>query len=114
SGIILGLDTDTPATVGNLLEFIEASHIPLLTINLLQALPKTPLYTRLAAAGRIDDSGRYDSNVVFARPYDAVLADWRHAIRQAYSPEAVYARFAWQMEHTYPNRLRLPLNRTRL
>jgi radical SAM superfamily enzyme YgiQ (UPF0313 family) len=114
SGIILGLDTDTPATVGNLLDFIEASHIPLLTINLLQALPKTPLHTRLAAAGRIDDSGRYDSNIVFTRPYNAVLADWRHAIRQAYSPEAVYARFAWQLEHTYPNRLRLPLSRARL
>jgi hypothetical protein len=114
SGIILGLDTDTPETIGNLLEFIEASHIPLLTINLLQALPKTPLHARLAAAGRIDDSGRYDSNVVFARPYDAVLADWRVAIRRAYAPEAVYRRFAWNMEHTYPNRLRLPLSRARL
>jgi radical SAM superfamily enzyme YgiQ (UPF0313 family) len=114
SGIILGLDTDTPATIGNLLEFIEASQIPLLTINLLQALPKTPLHTRLAAAGRIDDSGRFDSNVAFVRPHDAVLADWRHVIRRAYTPEAVYARFAWQMEHTYPNRLRLPLSRARV
>ncbi|HWB48282.1 MAG TPA: B12-binding domain-containing radical SAM protein [Stellaceae bacterium] len=114
SGIILGLDTDTPATVGKLLDFIEASQIPLLTINLLQALPKTPLHARLAAAGRIDDSGRRDSNVVFARPYDAVLADWRQAIRRAYTPEAVYARFAWHAAHTYPNRLRLPLSRARL
>ncbi|HEU0215630.1 MAG TPA: radical SAM protein [Stellaceae bacterium] len=114
SGIILGLDTDTPATVDNLLEFIEASHIPLLTINLLQALPKTPLHARLAAAGRIDDSGRYDSNVVFARPYDQVLADWRYAIRRAYSPAAVYARFAWHAAHTYPKRLRPKLRRAQL
>ncbi len=114
SGIILGLDTDTPATIGNLLEFIEASHIPLLTINLLQALPKTPLHARLAVAGRLDDSGRRDSNVVFARPYDEVLADWRQAIRRAYTPEAVYARFAWNAAHTYPNRLRPPLSRAQL
>jgi hypothetical protein len=114
SGIILGLDTDTPETVGNLLDFIEASHIPLLTINLLQALPKTPLHARLAAAGRLDDNVQRDSNVVFARPYDEVLADWRRVIRQAYSAEAVYARFGWHMEHTYPNRLRLPLSRARL
>jgi len=46
SGIILGLDTDKPETGQNLLEFIEASQIPLLTINLLQALPKTPLWDR--------------------------------------------------------------------
>jgi len=114
SGIILGLDTDTAATTGRLLDFIDASKIPLLTINLLQALPKTPLYARLAAAGRIDESGARDSNVVFARPYDEVLADWRHAIRRAYAPDAVYARFAWNAAQTYPNRIRPPLSRARL
>jgi hopanoid C-2 methylase len=114
SGIILGLDTDTAATARNLLEFIERSQIPLLTINLLQALPKTPLHARLSAAGRIDDSGTRDSNVVFARPYDEVLADWRMAVRRVYAPEAVYGRFAWNARHTYPNRIRPPLSRMRL
>src|SRR5882672_2869285 len=47
SGIILGLDTDKPETGQHLLEFIDASQIPLLTINLLQALPQTPLWDRL-------------------------------------------------------------------
>jgi len=114
SGIILGLDTDTETTARNLLRFIDASKIPLLTINLLQALPKTPLHARLAAAGRIDDSGERDSNVVFARPYDEVLADWRLAIRRAYEPEALYGRFAWNATHTYTNRIRPPLTRARL
>jgi hopanoid C-2 methylase len=114
SGIILGLDTDTAATAKNLLDFIEASKIPLLTINLLQALPKTPLYARLAKAGRIDDSGARDSNVAFARPYDEVLADWRFAVKRAYAPEAVYRRFAWHAENTYLNRIRPPLTRVRL
>jgi hopanoid C-2 methylase len=114
SGIILGLDTDTAATAGNLLDFIEASKIPLLTINLLQALPKTPLWERLSKAGRIDAGGKRDSNVVFARSYDEVLADWRQAIRRAYAPEAIYERFAWNAAHTYPNRVRPPLSRGRL
>ena len=114
SGIILGLDTDTAATAGNLLDFIDRSKIPLLTINLLQALPKTPLYARLSKAGRIDDSGERDSNVVFTRPYDDVVADWRQAIRRAYAPEEVYRRFAWNAEHTYPNRICPPLSRARL
>ena len=86
SGIILGLDTDTAATAGNLLDFVECSQIPLLTINLLQALPKTPLWDRLQAAGRLDLRGKRDSNVVFARPYDVVLSDWRYAVRSAYTP----------------------------
>ena len=91
SGIILGLDTDTPATAANLIEFIDRSHIPMLTINLLQALPKTPLWDRLAAAGRLDAAmPTANSNVVFVRPYDEVLDDWRRAIRHAYAPEAIY------------------------
>ncbi len=42
SGIILGLDTDTADTEARLKAFIDASQVPILTINLLQALPKTP------------------------------------------------------------------------
>jgi hypothetical protein len=114
SGIILGLDTDSAATADNLLDFIDRSQIPLLTINLLQALPKTPLWERLAAAGRLDESGKRDSNVVFARPYDTVLADWRRAVRHAFAPEAIYGRFAWNAQHTYPHRIRPPASRVRL
>ena len=47
SGIIIGLDTDTPDTGKHLLEFVEQSQIPMLTMNLLQALPRTPLWDRL-------------------------------------------------------------------
>lgn len=65
SGIILGLDGDTPETADRLLDFAERSRIPMLTINLLQALPKTPLWERLQREGRIvDDDGR-ESNVQF-------------------------------------------------
>jgi hypothetical protein len=113
SGIILGLDTDTPATAAHLTEFIDQSRIPVLTINLLQALPKTPLWDRLAAAGRlIDDPGR-DSNVVFTRPYAEVLESWQRSIQHAFAPAAIYRRFAWNARHTYRNRLRPPLTRTR-
>ena len=115
SGIILGLDTDTPATEARLAEFISRSRIPVLTINLLQALPKTPLWDRLASAGRlIDDAGR-DSNVVFARPYEEVRDVWCRSIRAAFAPEAIYRRYAWNASHTYPNRLsRPPLGRARV
>jgi radical SAM superfamily enzyme YgiQ (UPF0313 family) len=114
SGIILGLDTDTPKTADHLIEFIDNSHIPMLTINLLQALPKTPLWNRLHAAGRLSDDEQRESNVIFTRPYDEVLLSWRRSIRHAYTPEAIYRRFAHNAEHTYPNRVTLPLSRGRL
>ena len=72
SGIILGLDSDSDDTESRLKDFIELSRIPMLTINLLQALPKTPLWDRLARSGRIDDDPRRESNVRFLRPYDEV------------------------------------------
>jgi radical SAM superfamily enzyme YgiQ (UPF0313 family) len=114
SGIILGLDTDTPQTADRLVEFIEASHIPMLTINLLTALPKTPLWRRLETAGRLSDDPGRESNVVFMRPYDEVLEGWRRSIRAVFTPEAIYRRFAWNAVHTYPNRLVPPLSRARL
>jgi len=108
AGIILGLDTDTAETAPRLLEFIRKSNIPMLTINLLQALPRTPLYERLAADGRIVDDPSRDSNVIFRRPYATVTAEWRDCIAKAYEPEELYRRFAYNVERTYPNRLKPP------
>ena len=72
SGIIVGLDTDGPETGDHIVEFIRRSNIPILTINILYALPKTPLWKRLEAAGRlVPDRGR-ESNVAFKLPYDEV------------------------------------------
>jgi hypothetical protein len=107
SGIILGLDTDTPETGKHLLDFIEQSKIPLLTINLLQALPKTPLWDRLAREGRLIEDDERDSNVKFRLPYEHVVTSWRHCMKNAYQPEKLYARFQHQVEHTFANRVRL-------
>jgi radical SAM superfamily enzyme YgiQ (UPF0313 family) len=105
SGIILGLDTDKPETGRHLLEFIDASQIPLLTINLLQALPGTPLWDRLVKEGRlIEDEGR-DSNVDFHLPYDDVVGTWRACMGSAYEPAKLLQRYEYQIRETYPKRL---------
>jgi radical SAM superfamily enzyme YgiQ (UPF0313 family) len=108
SGIILGLDTDSDDTESRLKDFIELSQIPMLTINLLQALPKTPLWDRLERDGRlvIDDSR--ESNVDFLRPYDEVVAMWRRSIAYANDPERLFKRFQHQVDATFANRLILP------
>ena len=110
SGIILGLDTDTRETPAQLQDFVRRSNIPMLTINLLQALPRTPLWDRLAAAGRLRHDPTLESNVDFLLPYGDVVDMWRHCIREAYRPEEVYRRFAWNIAHTYPNRIRPPVS----
>ena len=105
SGIILGLDTDTEETPDAILEFIRRSNIPMLTINLIEALPRTALYERLARENRIVEEPGRESNVVFRRPYNEVVASWKRCIAEAYEPAALYRRFAYNCEHTYPNRI---------
>ena len=88
SGIIIGLDTDTPETGRVLLDFVEQSQIPMLTMNLLQALPRTPLWDRLKREQRlIENDDSRESNVAFRMPYDEVLAMWRECMRVAYEPD---------------------------
>ncbi len=104
SGIILGLDTDTPETPAAILDFAHESQIPLMTVNLLYALPKTPLYDRLQRAGRILTDAQGDSNIAFLEPTETVMERWRRVIGHLYEPANVYARFLTQARNTYLNR----------
>ena len=110
SGIIMGLDTDKPETGEALLAFIDESKIPLLTINLLQALPKTPLWDRLERENRLNHDESRDSNVEFLLPYDQVIASWRKCMEIAYQPEKLYARYQYQCDFTYANQLKMPVS----
>ena len=105
SGIILGLDTDRPETGQALLDFVDASQIPLLTINLLQALPQTPLWDRLKKADRLNEEEGRDSNVDFLLPYDDVVRSWRACMGAAYQPQKLLDRYEYQITKTYPNRI---------
>ncbi len=108
SGIIMGLDTDTPKTPENLIRFAELSGIPIMTVNILYALPNTPLYKRLEEAKRIlpeEACENRDSNIEFLEPYEEVVAKWRRVIGHIYSPETLYDRYEYNAIHTYPHRL---------
>src|ERR1700723_2643160 len=114
SGIILGLDTDKPETGQHLLEFIDASQIPLLTINLLQALPQTPLWDRLKRENRLIEDEGLESNVVFRQPYDDVVDTWRRCMGVAYEPAKLLQRYEYQIRETYPRQIERPSSRQQL
>ena len=107
SGIIMGLDTDTAETPQAIMDFADLSQIPILTVNLLYALPKTALYARLQKENRlVPDAGNRDSNIVFLEPYEKVLSKWQQVIGSIYRPEKLYARYLHNALHTFPNRIR--------
>ncbi|MGJ0393601.1 MAG: B12-binding domain-containing radical SAM protein [Methylocystis sp.] len=104
AGVIIGLDTDGPQTEARIIDFIERSKIPMLTINLLQALPKTPLWERLEKEGRLCDDESRDSNVLFKRPYEEVVETWRNCLRHAYDPARLFQRYEIVTRQTFSNR----------
>lgn len=106
AGIIIGLDTDTPETTDAILEFIEASQVPIVTPNLLVALPHTPLYERLQKANRLNSGEGRDSNIEYLQPYEEVVANWQRVIRETYEPRKIYQRYATQAKRTYLHRKR--------
>jgi radical SAM superfamily enzyme YgiQ (UPF0313 family) len=108
SGIILGLDTDTAETPQAIIDFADHSRVPLMTVNLLYALPNTPLYSRLQKDGRINALPGRESNIDFLEPYETVVERWRRVIAHIYTPANLYARFATQAARTYPNRFSPP------
>ena len=108
SGIIMGLDTDSAESPRRILDFVRASRIPVLTINLLQALPRTRLWDRLARENRLTPDEDLESNVVFRLPYADVVEGWRGCIAEAYEPQALFDRFEHQIEATYAHRLSPP------
>jgi hypothetical protein len=78
-------------------------------MNLLQALPRTPLWDRLKRERRlIENDDNLESNVVFKMPYDEVVVMWRECMRVAYQPEALFGRYEHQVRVAYANRKRLP------
>jgi radical SAM superfamily enzyme YgiQ (UPF0313 family) len=109
SGIIMGLDTDTDETPQALMDFAEVSQIPIMTVNILYALPNTALYTRLEKDNRVlpaEKAENRDSNIVFLQPYENVVRNWQRVIGKVFSPTELYARYAYNAIHTYPNRIK--------
>jgi radical SAM superfamily enzyme YgiQ (UPF0313 family) len=114
AGMIVGLDTDSLDTEQKIIDFIEQSRIPMLTLNLLQALPGTPLWDRLEAEHRLTNDDTLESNVMFKMPYDQTIALWRACLQHAYDPVRLFERYDYQVRHTFPNRRPRPFRRDRL
>jgi radical SAM superfamily enzyme YgiQ (UPF0313 family) len=108
AGMIIGLDTDSVDTAARVITFIEQSNIPMLTVNLLQALPRTPLWNRLEREGRLTDDPAFESNVIFKMPYEQTVATWRTCLEYAYDPAQLFRRYEYQIHRTYPHRRKRP------
>ncbi len=58
SGMIVGFDNDDEGIFNRQLAFIQSARIPFALVGFLHAIPKTPLYERILAEGRLDPTDR--------------------------------------------------------
>jgi radical SAM superfamily enzyme YgiQ (UPF0313 family) len=101
AGFILGFDHDTTESFGRQQRFITDAGIQAAMIGLLQATPKTPLYERLEADGRLiadadsTDNVKLWTNVIpKGMSYDELLAGYRELHHRLFSDRGIGARIS--------------------
>ncbi|EQD42023.1 radical SAM domain-containing protein, partial [mine drainage metagenome] len=99
AGFIVGFDNDTVSTFERQYEFIVRSGIQTAMIGLLNAMPRTPLYERLQAAGRLreQDSGgdntKLSTNVVpLGMSHEELIAGYRRLHERLLADGAIARR----------------------
>jgi radical SAM superfamily enzyme YgiQ (UPF0313 family) len=107
AGMIVGFDQDDVDIFGEQFDFLQAANIPVAMLSVLLAVPKTPLYARLEAAGRIhnaDDPSRYvgTSGGTNFEPLNMTQDELREGhealYRRLYAPDAYAARVLGALE----------------
>lgn len=96
-GFIVGFDSDPPDIFRRQFDFIQRAGVVTAMVGLLNALPQTALYRRLAAEGRILGESHGDNtgaalNFATRLDPDWLLAGYRDLMRQLYEPGAYYRR----------------------
>jgi hypothetical protein len=95
SGMILGFDHDGAGIFEAQKAFLGEAWIPSAMVGMLAAIPRTPLYARLAAEGRIDESEEPVSgtNVIpKGMTPEELSRGYRRLMRDLYEPDAYFRR----------------------
>ena len=101
AGMIVGFDNDDPTIFDEQFAFLRDAQIPVVMLSVLLAVPRTPLYQRLEAAGRLangDDLSRYlgTGGGTNFQPLGMTQEELRQGqdslYRRLYSPQAFAAR----------------------
>lgn len=94
-GMIMGFDSDDSTIFDRQVEFIQQARIAFSMSGMLFAIPKTPLYDRLFADGRLDlsDPPEYGTNIIPLQLSREELRDgYIQVLSRLYEPEAYFER----------------------
>jgi radical SAM superfamily enzyme YgiQ (UPF0313 family) len=121
AGFILGFDGEAPGAGERIVEFVSSTAIPVAMVGVLQALPNTALWQRLAGEGRLlrSDSSFDEGvqthllNFVPSRPMAEIAREFLEAFNRLYDPQAYLERVYAYCQKLPPPR-RAPLRAQRL
>ena len=98
-GMIVGFDTDDAGVFDLQRRFVQAARIPMAMVNVLTAIPKTPLFARLEKEGRLDmdgylrNTGVVGTNITPKRMSQRELCEGYVTLMQdLYAPDAYFGR----------------------
>jgi radical SAM superfamily enzyme YgiQ (UPF0313 family) len=125
AGMIVGFDQDDSSIFDEQYAFLQKAQIPIVMLSVLLAVPKTPLYNRLQAAGRLlapdptgTDRSHYVGTAGGTNFYPALLTreelqeGQQRLYQRLYAPEAFATRLLGNLSRFHdvryqPERLRL-------
>jgi radical SAM superfamily enzyme YgiQ (UPF0313 family) len=90
AGMIVGFDHDDAEIFREQAEFLDAAGISVAMVGMLNAPPRTPLYARLEADGRLDPGTDWADNCA-----------WTNIIPQGMSRAALFEGYADLVQHLY-------------
>jgi hypothetical protein len=94
-GMIVGFDHDGSDIFDRQIRFVEQARVIHTSVGMLSAIPKTPLYERLAGENRLDPADRtpYGTNVIpLGMGRDALREGYLRVLHALYDPKAYFAR----------------------
>jgi radical SAM superfamily enzyme YgiQ (UPF0313 family) len=91
AGLIIGFDGEKSGAGIRILDFVEQAHIPIASLNMLQALPGTALWYRLEKEGRLlegmgDINQTTLTNFIPTRPMKEIAEEYLQALERLYDP----------------------------
>ncbi len=105
--MIVGFDQDDATIFDEQFEFLQAAQIPVVMLSVLLAVPRTPLYQRLEAAGRLANgsniaryvgTGGGTNFLPLQMTREELLAGQETLYRRLYAPEAFASRLLGNLE----------------
>jgi radical SAM superfamily enzyme YgiQ (UPF0313 family) len=116
-GFIVGFDSDQPDIFERQFEFIQKTGVATAMVGLLQAVPRTRLYQRLAGEGRLRGESTGDNTSAglnFEPRLDAdfLLRNYRQLMQRLYEPGTYYQRIQTFLAAHKPRGPRMPYSRS--